>query len=91
MTNIGALVKCKFRVIWSLQDHGKCVISQLLIFTNDTVINRIHALIKDNSCDKYEQDTRKIVSCRAVTNPDLNISRCVLINFEIPKDSRKCK
>ena len=58
-------------------------------FHNDTVINRIHALIKANSCDNYEQDTLKIVSCRAVTNPHLNISRCVYINFEIPKDSKK--
>ena len=32
-----------------------------------------------------------IVSCRAVTKSDLNISRCVYINFEIPKDSRKWK
>ena len=29
---------------------------------------------KANSCDKYAQDTRKIVSCTAVMNPDLNIS-----------------
>ena len=43
--------------MWSLQDHGKCVISQLLILKNDTVIN-IHALIKANSCDNYEQDTQ---------------------------------
>ena len=78
-------------VIWSLQDHGKCVISQLLIFTNDTVINRIRALIKANSCDNYEQDIRKIVSCRGVTNPDLNISRCVCIHFKISKDPRKWK
>ena len=32
--------------------------------------NRIHALIKANICDTYGQDTRKIVSCGAVTNPD---------------------
>ena len=44
------------------------------MFTNDTVINRIHALIKANNCDNYEQDARNIVSCRAVTNADLNIS-----------------
>ena len=56
------------------EDHGKCIISQLWIFTNDTVIIRICALTKANSCDKYEQDTRKIVRCKAVTNPDLNIS-----------------
>ena len=43
-------------------------------FTDDTLINIIHALIKGNSCDNYEQDTQKIVSCRVVTNPDLNIS-----------------
>ena len=43
-------------------------------FTNDTVINRIRALTKTKSYDKYEQDTPKIVSCRAVMNPDLNIS-----------------
>ena len=29
------------------------------------------------------------MSCGAVTNPDLNISLCVYINFQIPKDSRK--
>ena len=71
-----------------MQDHRECVISQLLIFTNDTEINRFHVVIKANSCDNYEQDTQKIVSCRAVTNPDLNISRCVYRNFEIPKDSK---
>ena len=65
------------------------MISQLLIYTNDTVINRIRALTKANSCDKYEQDTRKIVSCRAVTNPDLNISQCVFIKFRNSKGSYK--
>ena len=56
-----------------------------------SVISRIHRLIKDISCDHYEQDTRRIVGCRAVTNPNLNICRSVFINVEIPKDSRKWK
>ena len=78
-------LKCKFRVIWSLQDHGKWIISQLPIVTNDTVINRIRALTKANSCDTYGEDPRKIVSCRAVTNPELNISQSVLIKFQNSK------
>ena len=52
----------------------------------------MQALInKANSCDNYEQETRKIVSCREVKIPDLNISRCVCKIYEIPKDSRKWK
>ena len=52
---------------------------------NDTVINRIHALIKANNRDNYEPDTRELVSCRTVTNPDLNISQCVFIKFRNSK------
>ena len=33
----------------------------------DPIINRVHALIKDNGCPKYDQDSFHIVGCRVVT------------------------
>ena len=36
------------------------MIIQLLIFTNDTAIDKIRVLVKVNICDKDEQGTQKV-------------------------------
>ena len=40
---------------------------------------------KADSCDKYKQDKRNIVSRRAETNRDLNIGQLVFIKFRNSK------